>query len=287
MLVLSNQLVRLPSGALSALPIVRTGRAPLAGDEHVMQCEMLKRRLPWQLKVPLKLMLSILPVPFSAWRRLGVFRHGGMNLADYALQVFRRCCTPVNGNLAGMTVLELGPGDSIASGLLAHAFGACHTYLVDTASYASRDIRLYLRMIREWVRVGVPVDQLLSCVSFEALCARANITYLTHGLSSLKALSRRSVDFAFSNAVLEHIPRAEVFETITELRRILTDRGCSYHQVDLKDHLAGALNNLRFRDRLWESAWFARSGFYTNRLRYSDFLSLFIAVGFEPNVPAL
>jgi hypothetical protein len=252
-----------------------------------MQCETLKARLPWQLKIPLKLVLSSLPVPFSAWRRLGLFRHGDMTHAGYALQVFRRCYAPVDGTLAGLTVLELGPGDSIAGGLLAHAAGAGHSYLVDAAPYASRDIRLYRRMIGQWARAGVPIDHLLGCESFEALCALANITYLTEGLSSLKELSSGCVDYAISNAVLEHVPRVEFLETMTELRRVLTNQACSYHQIDLRDHLAGALHSLRFPDRLWECAWFARSGFYTNRLRYGDLLSLFAAAGFEVAVTAV
>jgi hypothetical protein len=48
----------------------------------------------------------------------------------------------------------------------------------------------------------------------------------------------------------------------------------------LKDHLGGALNNLRFSERRWESPLFSRSGFYTNRIRYSEMLTLFREAGF-------
>jgi hypothetical protein len=57
--------------------------------------------------------------------------------------------------------------------------------------------------------------------------------------------------------------------------------------VDLRDHLANALNNLRFSERRWEGNLFANSGFYTNRLRCNEFLRIFEQSGFDPNVVSL
>jgi hypothetical protein len=45
--------------------------------------------------------------------------------------------------------------------------------------------------------------------------------------------------------------------------------------VDLRDHLGGGLNNLRFSPGLWESDFFARSGFYTNRLGFEEMRAIF------------
>ena len=55
---------------------------------------------------------------------------------------------------------------------------------------------------------------------------------------------------------------------------------CS-HKVDLRDHLGGALNNLRFPESLWESNLWANSGFYTNRLRCSEIIQSFQSAGFH------
>jgi hypothetical protein len=54
--------------------------------------------------------------------------------------------------------------------------------------------------------------------------------------------------------------------------------------VDLQDCLGGALNNLRFSAPVWESAVMAESGFYTNRIRYSEMLALFKEAGFDTDV---
>jgi hypothetical protein len=47
------------------------------------------------------------------------------------------------------------------------------------------------------------------------------------------------------------------------------------------DHLGGAQNNLRFSQTVWEHPVMARSGFYTNRLRCREILSLMREAGFE------
>ncbi len=64
----------------------------------------------------------------------------------------------------------------------------------------------------------------------------------------------------------------------------MSPRGVASHEVDLKDHLAGALNNLRFSTRVWESPFMADSGFYTNRLRFQEILDLFTQAGFSVEV---
>jgi predicted SAM-dependent methyltransferase len=105
---------------------------------------------------------------------------------------------------------------------------------------------------------------------------------MTDGLQSLKQIDAVSVDIVFSQAVLEHIHHNEFLDTMQQCRRILMPNGICSHQVDLRDHLGGALNNLRFSNRVWESNLFVNSGFYTNRIRYNQMLELFIKAGFKP-----
>jgi hypothetical protein len=90
-----------------------------------------------------------------------------------------------------------------------------------------------------------------------------------------------SIDFVWSHAVLEHVRRAALVDVIRELRRVVRDDGVQSHQVDLRDHLGGSLNNLRFPTRVWEHDLFAESGFYTNRLRLSQFEAFFVQAGFR------
>ncbi|MEC4806501.1 MAG: methyltransferase domain-containing protein, partial [Jaaginema sp. PMC 1080.18] len=105
--------------------------------------------------------------------------------------------------------------------------------------------------------------------------------YLTKGLMSLKKLPDRSIDFIFSHAVLEHIRKKDFLKTIKEIRRIIKNTGYCSHQIDLTDHLGGNLNNLRFSEPLWESDFMVKSGFYTNRICYSEILELFKKCDFK------
>jgi SAM-dependent methyltransferase len=109
--------------------------------------------------------------------------------------------------------------------------------------------------------------------------------YLTTGVKALQGLDAQSLDYCFSNAVLEHIPRAEFTELARQLRRVLKPGGVCVHRVDLKDHLGGGLNNLRFSEERWEGSLFRGAGFYTNRLRFPEILRIFAQAGFHCSTP--
>ena len=71
---------------------------------------------------------------------------------------------------------------------------------------------------------------------------------------------------------------------MSQLRRVMKPGGISSHRVDLRDHLGGALNNLRFSRPVWESSLMRSSGFYTNRIRFSTMLGEFRRSGFDVDV---
>lgn len=123
-----------------------------------------------------------------------------------------------------------------------------------------------------------------NCATIKDIMDLCNAEYLTDGLNSYKTIPDNSVDFIFSNAVLEHIRKKDFLPTFREIKRILCKDGISSHYVDLKDHLNGGLNNLRFSEKIWESDFIYKSGFYTNRIRYSQMLQLFNEANLSYNV---
>ena len=117
--------------------------------------------------------------------------------------------------------------------------------------------------------------------NIDLILKKSNSEYLTEGLSSIKKIPSNSVDLIFSQAVMEHI-RKENFEAMnSELYRVLKKDGVISHQIDLRDHLGGGLNNLRFSDNLWESKFFVKSGFYTNRIGFDKMISIFENLSFK------
>lgn len=113
---------------------------------------------------------------------------------------------------------------------------------------------------------------------------RCRATYLTQGLDSLSTVPDGSIDFVWSHATLEHIRADDFPATARELRRVMAPDGLASHEIDLADHLGDALNHLRLSRRISESKIMQTSGFYSNRMRYSEILDTFRAADFDCKV---
>ncbi|MGZ3235994.1 MAG: methyltransferase domain-containing protein [Burkholderiaceae bacterium] len=243
--------------------------------------------IPWWGKIGAKIILSRISFGYAVWQRLGLFRHGQMDSSEYAIRVFNSHIerSGLGKSMNGRTLLELGPGDSIASAIIAKAYGA-RAILVDAGAFVRSDIAPYVALTHALTRQGLAAPDLSGCVTIDDILNRCEAQYLTTGLEGLIQLKSESVDLIFSQAVLEHIRRSEFLETMQQCYRILKSDGICSHQIDLRDHLGGGLNNLRFSERIWESHFFTKSGFYTNRIQYTQMQELFRHAGFQVRVTA-
>ena len=240
----------------------------------------LHRLVPWYGHIALKIAMSFIPLPYGLLRHFGVRRHGLMDEPEYAFRTAVSHLSPViKRGTAGFRVLELGPGDSIAGGIVSYVFGAEESVLVDEGDFVVREVSAYTRLFNLLSQKGFDVARLRAAGDFEELLDQARITLLTRGISSLEQLRSHSIDVFFSQAVLEHVRAAEFSTLASETARLLRPYGYASHEIDFRDHIGGALNNLRYSERLWESRLFLRGGFYTNRFRLSDFLRRFESAG--------
>jgi len=247
----------------------------------------LKQNVPWRLKIAAKILLARLPLGYHFWESLSLFKHGNMERPEYAFGVFRTHFDRVQfarKNAGSFVALELGPGDSLFSAVIAKVLGSLKVYLVDVRPFARHDLGHYRSMVSFLRENGFSVPEFQNWRTLEELLEAYSAHYLTAGLPSLRTIPSESVDFVWSHAVLEHIRREDFFPTLQELRRVQRPDGIGSHRVDLKDHLGGALNNLRFQKWTWESEFMSKSGFYTNRIRYSEMLRLFRQAGFDVKV---
>jgi SAM-dependent methyltransferase len=258
----------------------------------------LRRNVPWWARIGAKVVLSRLPVPYGAWKRLGLFEHGAMDRPDAAIETFLSHATaagvlsggrlrPLSGaadEADGFAFVELGPGDSMASALIGHVLGASRSWLVDAGRYATTSVEAYRRIAAALRSRGWPIGSGLAAGSTESMLEHCNARYLVDGIDSMARIPSASVDYGFSNAVLEHVPAEHFDRMVSEWARILRPGAVALHRVDLKDHLGGGLNNLRFSDAMWDSSLFRRSGFYTNRIRYGDIIDRFRSAGFAVEV---
>ena len=243
----------------------------------------------WALKLITKLILSKLPFSYNLWSYIGLFRHGAMDDFSYAWKVLQKHASELD-QAKGWKGLELGPGDGLLSAFLAPAMGASGLTLVDAGDFAHKDVKRYHQQINGFLKsfpdVRLPkitesnsIDEMLSSVGGDNYCG---------GLRSLQSLESNSYDLIYSQAVLEHVRHYEFVDTMQECYRLLSPNGVMSHVVDFKDHLGGGLNNLRFSSSLWERNWFASdSGFYTNRIRLSEMISICENIGFEVEVRSM
>ena len=144
----------------------------------------LKRLLPWYLKVVIKIFLARLPVGYRLWQWLGLFRHGSMDTSKYALQVFETHVKHAGltySDLRGKKILEIGPGDSIATALIAYAHGASAT-LIDSGHWARDELKLYLDLVKIMASNGLHVPDISNAQSTDDILKACNGQYYTSGL---------------------------------------------------------------------------------------------------------
>ena len=241
-----------------------------------------RRALPWFVKIPIKIVLSRLPVSLRTWQKLNLFRAGAADSPVYHFGVFH-CHLTACGieDLGEKNVLEIGPGNGLLTALHAHTLHAEHTWLIDQEKLAKDD----------WPTFEAAVEYLRSkgfnprsITRGESLPSQLRYSYLTEGLESMRQIPSSSIDFLFSQTVMEHVRLAEFDELARETRRVLKTGGVASHWIDYRDHLQSALNNLRFSEKVWEGRFMSSSGFYTNRIPFPAMMQRFRDAGFSVRV---
>lgn len=258
----------------------------------------LKEAVPWWAKIGAKIVLARLPISYAFWKRLGLFEHGDMNQSQWAVETFighARTAGVLDGDGSvphfkspgpGYAVLELGPGDSLFSAVIATSLGASKNWLVDAGSFATTGISGYADLVEYLQKQGFQVP-MAEAQTLAELLEGCHAQYLTEGVRSLEQLKSNSIDYCFSNAVLAHVPKEDFAQLAAELHRVMKPDGVSVHRVDLRDCIAGSLNNLRFSEATWEGGLFRNSGFYTNRIRFAEMVAMFGKAGFDCQLPRI
>jgi len=281
--------------------------------------------IPWYVKFGVKLALGSVPGAKQCLPKLlPIFRHGPAGDPVYCRDVFLAHFARFAASYAGAAnrneihILEMGPGYSLASGLLGYLFGAKRVCLVDVGKYAAMEDEFARRLIdrlesllktteenppaADLSPAGSHLKEILAGGTTSAKAIRQRITtlkakadiagflfenvidYRFEGLQSLRRLPDASIQMVFSQAVLEHVARSEFSQVLSELYRIVEAGGVGSHVIDFKDHLGASLNSLRFSERFWETGLVYRSGFYTNRYRKSQAIEMFESAGWQVSV---
>jgi hypothetical protein len=256
--------------------------------------------------------------PIRARLQRRAFGTGGTNSARYCYTIWLRhllMAARYGLNTNPRDIAELGPGDSIGSGLAALLCGAERYSALDLVSHANpvSNVLIFDELVELFrARADVPGDgefpnvsprlddyrypaQILDQARMQRALhpdrvARLRDAVLGDDPSGLiryrvpwqeaSVLERGSQDMVFSQAVLEHIDA--LLEAYDAMRLWLKPSGYVSHQIDFKSHgLADTWDgHWRYGDPFWKML---RGGdsWSINRQPYSEHLRLLAQTGFE------
>jgi len=247
-----------------------------------MNLSKIKRFIPWWIRIGLKIIISRLPIIgiYAFWQRFGLFKHGSMDDLSYSYRVFSEHMEKSEAYpLVGKILIEIGPGDGLSTAVIAASYGAS-SILIDESDFVTKDTNYLMSLCNFLKKKGLSPPNIESNDTINEILIKCNSKYLINGVESFSEISDESIDIIFSQAVLEHVNRSDFFKMSEECYRVCKSEGVCSHQVDLRDHLGGGLNNLRFSHEVWESKFFKKSGFYTNRIQHDEIIKIFSDVGF-------
>ncbi|MEZ2354935.1 hypothetical protein [Caballeronia sp. RCC_10] len=238
-------------------------------------------RFPWQAKLASKVIAANLGVPYTFWRRHGIFKLGAMLDPNYARSVYEHHVG--HANPTAKTLLELGPGDSLFTAVYAYTRFE-RSVLIDAGPFAETDPHPYIALVDQLRSKGERMLDVPEDFSWASLLSALHCTYLTDGVASLSELNDSEMDFSFSHSCLQHIPLDQFKMLARELYRVTADGGTGSHLLDFRDMLAGSLNHLRFSSATWESSFVKNTNVYTNRLRLGQIREAFEEAGFRVEI---
>lgn len=190
-------------------------------------------------------MINIIPLNYRLFHLVGIFKHAPRVDYDYSLFIWDKHFNDVKFYLKDKNnCLELGPGLSLYSSYFAEKEGFKKIYYIDKEKIAK-------------IEKNLQIDQ----------------EYLVNGLNSLFSIKKSSINYVFSNSVLQYVSDKEIDQFIFQLRKI-SSYGCIHsHEIDFLDMVDRSRNSLcKINPRL---------RFYTNRIKKEEWIELFELNNFE------
>ncbi len=256
---------------------------------------------------------SLLPGGGRLFRGRGT---GGSRSARYCYSVWLRhlAGAAAHGFRPGGTVVELGPGDSLGTGLAALLGGARRYLAIDTIRFATPERNLQVleelvALFREQAPVPGPEEfprvrplleswefpaQVLPKGELDSWLAESRIAGIRRALARpegggpvryldpgrMDEIEPGSVDFLFSQAVLEHVE--DLYALHRDCARRMKPGGLVSHVIDLKSHGAATDWNghWTYPAPLWRLL-LGRRPLFLNRQPASVHLDAMEAAGFE------
>ncbi len=174
--------------------------------------------------------------------------------------------------------LEVGAGRDLAVAVALRLLGVQHVTCIDVARLAKPALVNHAAGYMA-ACLGVKAPSLLD---WDAI-ARFGISYRAPTDLKHAGLEPHVFDCFFSIDTLEHIPLDDLRDLLSTCRHLLKSNGMTVHCIDYSDHYArgdnglSRFNFLTYTERDWVQ--FNSPFQYVNRMRHSQYLSLFSEAG--------
>jgi hypothetical protein len=264
------------------------------------------RRAPWWMKAGAQAALAVMPFGEALNHRLQIW-NGFLENFSWAIEAnIEHFCNLIRTTsrcglqLQGARTLEVGTGWIPTLPVGMHLLGAqIHTY--DhvrhlRAANLARLVDLYPKHLPSLAEAAHCETALLEeklrdlrrrqCDSVDGWLCPFEIHYHAPGDASQSRLPDGSLDLYLSIAVFEHVSVQAIKAMLREAFRTLRPGGLTYHVIGLFDHYTitdpsiTRVNFLKYSDFTWRIIGQNKIQFH-NRLRESEFVSLFQQAGFE------
>jgi hypothetical protein len=192
--------------------------------------------------------------------------------------------------IKGKVVAEIGPGDSLAHGLLFAAAGAARYIAIDrfVGNYTGATaVNVYKELIErapQWIKEGL-IERNLSVNTYPWTADSGSakiIGIYGHAIEEVNDQSGQSIDLIVSYNVIEHLKNIEL--AIEKMSNLLVPHGLMVHRVDYGPHgiFQECINPLEFLT-LSDVVWNAMGGNrgFPNRVRHPELLDALRNSGFE------
>lgn len=234
-------------------------------------------------------------------------RTGGTNSAIYCYSVWMKHLSMLAENKMDTdlkVVAELGPGDSIGTGLAALLSGVEEYFALDVVDFTnhSRDIEIFEELIKLFNSKAEPANgvkfpsHILTEVRLEKALDNDRIARIRNSLLSrnnndmirkfipwkhIEVTQKNSVDFIYSHAVMEHVE--DIAETYRHMSLWLKPGRVISHQIDYWSHDTAEKWNghWTYSEKMWKIIKGNYSSLFINRHPHSDHIYEMNKNGFE------
>ena len=223
-----------------------------------------------------KILVYSIPLRYS-FRKKFFGRNGLMDDLNYCKNIFKKHVLNIKRNEEIKNILEIGPGDSCFTALLALRNNFDSITLIDKNSDQ------LLSTLQNLKDIGIKIKKLnsyenLDIFSFYEGKKSVNVYILKEDFKKIPSIKLPSNDIIFSNAVLQHLDKKQLMNLLEFCKRVSNKRTIHSHQIRFTDHLTGSnqfFDHYKVPKFIWESKLLKKYPFWTNRLDLNKFIKIF------------